>query len=207
MSILTQPALGASHSTAVIPTEPIFRLSVEQYHKMIRAGILTDDDPVELLEGLLVVKMSKNPPHRVVTGLIREALALLIANNWYVDSQEPVTTDDSEPEPDVVIVRGRRLDYLDRHPGPHEVGLVVEVAEATLARDRSIKKRVYARAGVSVYWLVNLVRKEIEVYTDPALDMDPPDYRQRQKYSRTAAIPVVLDGQEIGVIAVSDIIP
>lgn len=207
MSIITQPALAPDPSTIAIPTEPIFRLTVEQYHEMMRAGILTDGDPVELLEGLLVVKVTKNPPHHVVTHLIRQALERLIPSGWYVDSQEPFTTEDSEPEPDVSVVRGGILDYLQRHPRPHEVGLVVEVAEATLTRDRGTKKRVYARAGISMYWLVNLVRKEVEVYTDPVADADPPDYQQRQKYSRTGAIPVVLDGHEIGVVAVRDIIP
>jgi hypothetical protein len=71
---------------------------------MIRAGILTDDDPVELLEGWLVPKMPKNPPHRITTRLTREALVGILPTGWYVDTQEPITTADSEPEPDVVVV-------------------------------------------------------------------------------------------------------
>src|SRR5438105_9467158 len=111
----SRPSLNGR--TLAVPTEPIFRLSVDQYHAMIHAGILTDDDPVELLEGWLVAKMPKNPPHRAVTRLIRQVLERLVPAEWYVDSQEPITTDDSEPEPDVVVVRGETRHYLDRHPG------------------------------------------------------------------------------------------
>lgn len=120
-----------------MPKEPIWRLQVRQYYDMIDAGILTDDDPVELLEGWLVTKISKAPPHRIATQLTREALAQLAPPGWYVDDQEPITTTDSEPEPDVVIVRGDRRDYTERHPYADEVALVVEVADTTLQRDRN----------------------------------------------------------------------
>src|SRR6476469_4194244 len=89
-----------SHVGAAVPTEPIFRLTVAQYHEMIRRGILAADDPIELLEGWLITKMSKNPPHRIATKKLLRALERLIPSGWYVDSQEPITTIDSEPEPD-----------------------------------------------------------------------------------------------------------
>jgi len=207
MATTTLASLPTIESSTIIPTEPIGRLSVEHYHAMIQAGIVTDDDPIELLEGWLVVKMPKNPPHRVTTRLLRQALERLIPRGWYVDSQEPITTFDSEPEPDVTVVRGDTLDYLDRHPHPHEVGLVVEVADATLQRDRSTKKRVYARAGVAVYWLVNLVKQQIEVYTQPVQTGKQPDYRQHQIYHLTDRIPVILDEVEVGRIAVDEVLP
>jgi hypothetical protein len=131
-----------------IPSEPIWRLSVEQYHQMIQLGILTDDDPVELLEGWLVYKMPKNPPHRIATKLTRDALAQILPLGWYVDTQEPITLSDSEPEPDVVIVRGVTQDYFDRHPTDQDIALVAEVADSTLERDRTSRKRLYARAGI-----------------------------------------------------------
>ena len=92
------------------PPEPIWRLSVEQYHEMIDAGILDEDDPVELLEGWLIPKMPKNPPHSFTTDLTREALAGLLPTGWYVRGQEPITTEDSEPESDVAVIRGDRRD-------------------------------------------------------------------------------------------------
>ena len=69
---------------------------------------------------------------------------------WYVDAQEPITTSDSEPEPDVVIVRGDTRQYLNRHPGAQDLALVVEVADTSLQRDRTSKKRLYARVGIPV---------------------------------------------------------
>ena len=84
---------------AAVPPEPVWRFSVEQYHEMIRTAILTADDQVELLEGWLIHKMPKNPPHRIATKLIQQALDAVIPSGWYVDSQEPITLEDSEPEP------------------------------------------------------------------------------------------------------------
>jgi Uma2 family endonuclease len=132
---------GAIPPTAA-PADPIWRLSVEQYHGMIEAGILSADDPVELLDGWLFTKKPKKPPHRIATRLIRQALEGLVPESWYVDSQEPVTTPDSEPEPDVMVVRGDTRQYFDHHPGAADLALVVEVADATLERDRTLKKRL-----------------------------------------------------------------
>ena len=132
----------------VVPTEPIYRLSVDQYHALIEYGKLLEDDSIELLEGWLVPKMPKNPPHRLSTRRVRGKLEALIPPGWYVDSQEPITTLESEPEPDDVVVRGHPDDYANRHPGPHDLGLIVEVADASLKRDRTLKKRIYARANI-----------------------------------------------------------
>ena len=114
-------------SVAAIPNDLIFRLSIEQYHAIIQAGIFTDDDSVELLEGWLVFKMPKNPPHRVTTRLVRTALENILPAGWYVDSQEPITLSNSEPEPDLVVVRGETRQYLDRHPGAEDIALIIEV--------------------------------------------------------------------------------
>src|SRR6266404_3463044 len=106
MSVTMSSASAVGDQSIAVPTDVVWRFSVDQYHTMIRMGILTEDDPVELLEGWLIVKMSKSPKHRVATRLIRQALEHSVPPGWYVDSQEPLTTADSEPEPDVMIVRG-----------------------------------------------------------------------------------------------------
>ncbi|MCI0529796.1 MAG: Uma2 family endonuclease [Nitrospira sp.] len=206
MSVSTQlipPAMGRS---LVVPTDFIWRLSVSQYHEMIRAGILTEDDPVELLEGWLVTKMPKNPPHRLTTQLTREALARLLPIGWYVDAQEPITLEDSEPEPDLVIVRGDRRQYRDRHPGPQDVALVVEVADATLQRDRTLKKRTYALAGIPIYWIVNLPENQFEVYIDPSGPVEQSDYSQRQDYGLSDEVPLVIEGHEVGRLTVRELL-
>ncbi len=205
MSLDQQYAPRISTSLAV-PDSPIWRLSIAQYHQMVQSGILTDDDPVELLEGWLVTRMPKNPPHRLTTQLVREALAHLLPIGWYVDAQEPITTTDSEPEPDVVVVRGDRRDYRDRHPGPVDLALVVEVADSTLQRDRTTKQRLYAAAGIVVYWIVNLVDGQLEVYEGPTGPTEAPHYAQRTDYQRDATVPLILDGQTVGVIAVATVL-
>ena len=207
MTVLTATPPTKTGSIQPIIEEHLWRISVDHYHEMVNAGILTDDDPIELLEGLLVQKMSKNPPHRAVTLLLRRTLERLIELGWYIDSQEPITTLDSEPEPDVTIVRGDTLDYLDRHPGPEAIALVIEVADATLRRDRGIKKRLYARAGIPIYWIVNLNQLQIEVYSQPDQTAPVPDYRQQQVYQGVDQVPVILDGIEVGQLLVSDVLP
>lgn len=194
-------------SAAAVPSDPVWRLSVAQYHSMIEAGILNEDDPVELLEGLLIVKMPKNPALSAATRLIRRLLERAIPAGWYVDTQEPVTTAESEPEPDVMIVRGDAGQYLSRHPHPEDLALVVEIAGATLKRDREIKMRIYAAGGIPVYWLVNLGEKQIEVYTEPVKSADRSEYAHQQIYTLRDEIPVLIEGNEIARLMVRDILP
>ena len=158
---------------AVAPAETLeladlWRLSVDQYHELIRTGIIDEDAPVELLYGLLVQKMPKNPPHRVTTPEIRDRLAEKLPAGWFADSQEPITTEDSEPEPDVSVVRGQRRDYRRRHPQPSDVGMLIEVADASLRRDRTLKKSLYARVSIAVYWIVNLKERIGRGLTNPS---------------------------------------
>jgi len=197
----------SSEATAAIPTEPVYRLSVAQYHEMIKSGVLTPDSPVELLEGWLIEKMSKNPPHRITTKKLLRALEKVVPSGWYADSQEPITTIDSEPEPDAMVARGDTVDYRDRHPGPNEIALVAEVSDASLARDRAIKKRVYARAGIATYWIVNLTDRRFEVYTEPTGPADRPEYRTRRDIAESESVALILDGREVARIAVRDVLP
>jgi Uma2 family endonuclease len=190
-----------------VPEGPIWRFTVEQYHEMIRTGILTEDAAVELLEGWLVKKMPKNPRHRAATRLVQKALERITPAGWYVDTQEPITLSGSEPEPDAAIIRGETNNYLDRHPGPQDVALVVEVADTTLDRDRGSKKRVYAAAGIPTYWIVNLIDDCLEVYAEPAGSADPPDYRHRQVCAMDSQAILVIAGQAVGHLAVRDILP
>lgn len=185
-----------------VPNDPIWRLTVKQYHQMIEDGILTADDPVELLEGLLVTKMSKKPQHSLATQLLSDAFAPLMPTGWFVNSQEPITTADSEPEPDIAVIRGNRRDYRQQHPKPDMVALVVEVADATLQRDRTLKLRLYANAGIPVYWILNLPDRQLEVYSQP----NAADYQKQLIYKATDSAPVIIDGQEVGKLVVGELI-
>jgi len=190
-----------------IPDVPIWRLSVAQYHQMIEAGIFTDDDPVELLEGWLVTKMTKNPPHILSTLLTSKALAEILPSGWFISSQEPFTTLNSEPEPDVMVVRGTERDYSQRHPQANEVGLVVEVANSSLQRDRTLKLRIYVAAGIPTYWILNLQERQLEVYTEPSGKGAAAIYAARRDYTASESIPVMLNGEAIGQINLSDLLP
>jgi Uma2 family endonuclease len=200
-------------SSAAIPLppdpspEPVFRLSVRQYHAMIDAGVLTDDDPVELLEGILVFKMPKKPGHRIALAKLQRILPPLLPTTMALQVQEPITLSDGEPEPDAAVIDGRPEDYADRHPGVSDVRLVVEVADTTLARDRGIKLRGYARAGLPVYWIVNLVERTLEVYTEPDGDASPPAYRQTRVFRPGDSAPLELSAQAVGTVAVGELMP
>jgi Uma2 family endonuclease len=187
--------------------EPLWRLRVDQYHAMIRTGILADDDPVELLEGLLVRTMPKGPSHRRTRRMLLKALGPIMPPGWVVDSQDPITTTDSEPEPDVLVFRTSPDDYEGGHPGPQDIAIVIEIADTTLRRDRRLKKRLYARAAIREYWIVNLIDRQVEVYTDPTGPADEPDFRNRQDYAATDAVPVVVDGHAVGRLTVADVLP
>lgn len=186
---------------------PVYRLSVDQYHQMIDTAILTEDDSVELLEGWLIYKMPKKPPHRVATKLTRNALEELVSSGYYVDSQEPITLATSEPEPDVVVVRGNTRDYADHHPTGEDVAMVVEISDSTLERDRTLKKQIYAQAGIAVYWIVNLAEKSIEVYTAPVASTESATYQGQQVFQLDAQIPVVIDKQQWGQLEVKNLLP
>lgn len=199
--------VASSPLPPAFPPEPIARLTVEQYHGLIAAGLITDEEAVELLEGWLVPKMPKNPPHNLSTGLVCDALQALLTPGWHIDCQGSITTAESEPEPDVGVVRGLRRDFANRHPEARDLGMVIEVSDTTLARDRGIKKRIFARAGVPVYWIVNLIDRQVEVYTDPTGPGNDPDYRVQQILKAGDSIAVVLDGVELGRVEVSQLLP
>jgi Uma2 family endonuclease len=199
---------GVAVTSLIDPSpEPLFRLSIRQYHAMIEAGVLTDDDPVELIEGILVYKVPKKPRHRVALAKLQRALAPLLPAHLSLQAQEPITLADGEPEPDATVFRGKPEDYADRHPGSEDVLLVVEVADTTLARDRGIKLRSYARANLPIYWIVDLVGETVEVYTGPDAQAAPPTYRQARVYDRNASVPLELDGRLVASIPVASILP
>ena len=210
MPVLT--STPPSPPTTVAPSAasdeaPFYRLSVEQYHDMIRNGTIRSGTAVELLEGVLFRIMGRNPPHRMSTYRTTKALERVVPAGWYVDRQEPMTTDDSEPEPDVYVARGDTSDYADRHPGPADCTLVVEVADSSLPQDRGPKRRLYARAGVPAYWIVVLPGRWLEVYTDPSGPTSNPSYNGVKRYADGERAPVVIDGREVGTVAVADLLP
>jgi hypothetical protein len=183
------------------------RLTLEQYHRMGETGILTPDDRVELLDGMLVTKPMKKSPHVASSQKVRRALDGLPSGTWFVNVQDPITLDDSEPEPDVSLILGPETDYDARHPRPGEIALVVEVSETSLSRDRDWKKRIYARNALPVYWIVNLVDGVLEVYTDPSGPVLTPDYGTARFLNPGDTVDVVVAGTVVGTVPVADLFP
>lgn len=202
-------AVSQSPSPAAVYTgEALFPLSVAQYHEMIRNGTLSEADPVELLEGILLYKMPKKPPHAAINTAVKEAIAPLLSAEFHFRSQDPITLADGEPEPDGAVVRGKSRDFMSRHPEPGETPLIIEVADTSLERDRGIKLRGYARSGIAEYWIVNLVDRIVEVYTDPDAEASGgPIYRKRAIYSSGDAVPLVIDGTRLGDVPASAVLP
>ncbi|HEV2971083.1 MAG TPA: Uma2 family endonuclease [Pirellulales bacterium] len=207
MSTLEQAPPASNTIPPPTPLAP-HRFSVEQYHRMIEAGILTTSDRVQLLEGVILEMTPVGIPHMyAVRGMMRAILRLL-PNGWDVAVQQPVRLVASEPEPDLSVVRGSYLDYHDHHPGPGEIGLVIEVAESALGLDRGAKARVYAAAGVPEYWIVNLIDRQVEIHRDPRTgESGEPAYQTGEIVPTTGVLKLVLDGRLLGEISVASILP
>jgi Putative restriction endonuclease len=207
MSTITQPTpVVPSISSPPSPvsdlidaSEKLYRLSVEEYE---RIGEFLDDARVELIDGLLVAKMTQKPPHVVGCELTREVIAITVPTGWHLREAKPVRLARSEPEPDFSLVRGKARDYVNRHPGPADIALVVEVADSSLAKDRR-RTGIYGPGGIPIYWIVNLVDRRVEVYGNPG----PDGYASQVVYAVGMDVPLVIDGVTVGRIAVADMLP
>jgi Uma2 family endonuclease len=200
MAVITSPPNRDTTSTA-----GLFQFTVDRYERMAEAGILTDDDRVELINGHVVAKMTKGQPHTASLIETRDSLLPIIPPGWHLQTEAAIRIPDfDEPEPDLAVVRGKPRDYvaLNRPPEASEVSLVVEIAESSLLRDRTEKCAAYALGRIPVYWLVNLVDERVEVFTDPG----PAGYRSRREYVRGEIIPVLVNGTEVGRVAVADVL-
>ncbi len=184
----------------------IARFTVGRYQKMIDSGAITSEDKVELLENYVVLKIPRNPPHDGTIDLIKAAFASL-PTGWLLRVQQAVALADSQPEPDFAIVRGTPRSYLARHPLATDVALLIEVANSSLLRDQRDKTRIYARAGVPAYWIVNLVDRRIEAHSQPSGPTDDPEYRTVRNFVADETIPVVLDQVEVARVMVADLLP
>jgi Putative restriction endonuclease len=183
------------------------RFSVAEYHKLIQMGMLTPDENLELIEGYLVHKMSRKPPHSTSYSRTRKKIEAILPTGWELRLQDAITLSSSEPEPDIALARGSDADYETRHPGPPDLALVVEISDSSLEADQSDKQRIYARDGVVRYWIVNLPDRRVEVYTDPQPAADPPCYATRTDFASGTSVPLVLDGTTVGMIVVDEILP
>ncbi|MGA7502224.1 MAG: Uma2 family endonuclease [Isosphaeraceae bacterium] len=215
MSTITQRESDQREATAKTETQrrPPYRLSVAKYEAMVASGAFTKADRFELIEGTLLEKMTKGGKHSASSERSWRAIHLLLPPGWHVRIEKPVRIPqrDSEPEPDVSVARGGIDDYEDRHPGPEDVALVVEVAESTLADDRAMAV-TYGGGGIPVYWIVNVAGRQLEVYAHPS-----PSGAQGARIGgaypaptilgETESVELIIEGQVVGMIAVAKLLP
>jgi Uma2 family endonuclease len=184
----------------------LYRFTVGQYDQMVEDGTISEDDRVELIEGLLVRKMGKKRPHVQAGKKGLQALARVAPPGWHVAKEDPIVASDwSKPEPDLALVRGEVEDYSHRDVTAADIALVIEISAATLVDDRTAMARVYATSGIAYYWIVNLVDFQVEVYSDP--DPAQGQYGNRADYLPGQQVPVIVDGREVGTIAVAELLP
>ncbi len=177
-----------------------------EYERLVDLGMF-QGEPIELIGGQLVVAEPQGAYHASAISAVDYALRALLPPGWMVRIQAPVSLDDeSEPEPDLVVVPGLPADYRRSHPACPV--LAVEVADSSLDFDRQHKGSLYARAGIQDYWIVNLVDRVLEVYRDPGPDPSAPHgWRYRSVATLTPPAVVVPLAFTSSQIAVADLLP
>lgn len=167
---------------------------------LMEAGLL-ERTGWELIEGEIVAKMSQGRRHIFVCTRLFTLLGMIFGFDFLQSQSSLPINDDNEPEPDVAVLTQTLANYLEVEPGPEDARLLVEVSDSTLRADQTVKMRLYARAGVPEYWIVNIQERVLEVYRQPA----PQGYMEKM---------VVPEGQQVaplaaesGLIAVADLLP
>jgi Uma2 family endonuclease len=155
--------------------------TVEDYHRMAQAGILSEDDRVELIDGEILKMTPIGSRHATCVRRLNRLFSMAAGARVIVDVQNPIRLGEhSEPQPDLALLRPRPDFYGSSHPGPQDVLLVVEVAETSATYDREVKLPLYARAGIPEVWLIDLSEEGIEIHRHPL----PRGYQQVQHLRR-----------------------
>lgn len=161
------------------------RFTIAEYHRLDEIGFLQTgdrEDRTELIRGEIVFMAAKGTKHTVCCSNVNRELNKLVGDRAIVRCQDPILLPpDGQPEPDFAIVRDRPDQYLDGHPLPEDILLVIEIADSSLIYDRDIKGAMYAEAGISDYWLFNLSDHRLEAYSEPYCDAQGKgNYTQRR---------------------------
>lgn len=161
------------------------RFTRDDYHGMAAAGILALDARVELLDGEIVEMSLIGPRHSAIVRLLNAFFSAKVASRAIVDIQNPIALDpESEPQPDLIILKPRADFYRDAHPQPSDVLLLIEVAESSLQKDRGEKLRLYAQAGIAEYWIIDVDQERLIVHRHPKGD----EFTLVQQHDRSAGV-------------------
>ena len=147
-------------------TVTTYKWSLEQWHKLVETGVLAGQN-VEFIEGEIIEMSPEGIPHSFSNQSIGNYLQQLLSKIAIVLERYPITLDNSEPQPDIAIVRTPREIYRTHHPHPEDIYLLIEISNSTLKFDREVKATIYARNKIKEYWIVDLVDKKVIVHTSP----------------------------------------
>ena len=204
----TQSETIPARSETNAPALATYRLTVTQFEAMIGAGVFPEGLHVELLDGILVEKMTRYQPHTLTVGQLGDLLRRLVPAGWFVSEEKPLTLGRFwRPEPDIAIVRGRWSDYPRKPPGASDLALAAEVSDTSYAKDRGPKWRRYAATRIPVYWLIDVNGRRAEVFSEPSGRGRSASYRAVGTFGGDDEVPVVIDGREVGRVALRDVLP
>lgn len=172
----------------------IAKWSLDDYHRMIEAGIL-DDRKVELLAGEIVEMTPESPFHRVYGEGLAHYLRTRLKDRAWVSEARPITLANSEPEPDIAVVRLPWFQYSQHHPYSEDILLLIEISDSTLSKDLNEKKQLYAQAGILEYWVVDVKAKKVIVFQQS----DGNNYRIQLEYTTGKITPLSFPDVEIPV--------
>ena len=169
------------------------RFTVTDFQTMIETGILEEGSPYELLNGEIVHMAAIGRKHAAKVDRISTFLNRKITDAIIVRVQNPIELGTfSQPEPDLAVLRWKDDFYESGHPGAQDIYLLIEVADTTLERDRTVKLPLYAEAGIAEVWIVNLKDNQIEVYRDPLTDADQSTYQSIQTFINGEILTIAL---------------
>ncbi len=169
------------------------KFTVEQYHKMLESGILTEDDRVELIRGEVIEMSPIGTKHAACVNRLINLLVQLLGKRVIVAAQNPIRlNDNSQPQPDVALLKPRDDFYVTAHPQPQDIFLLIEVADSTIEYDQEQKIPLYAEANIIEVWLVDINEQIVEVYQQPTAA----GYQHIQKFA---------SGQTLSILGLSDV--
>ena len=203
-TLASMPAIPTQPAGPIRIPWPLYRMSLEQYESLIATGFFGKQDDVHLINGYVVNRMAESPEHGAVCDAIRIAIGAILLAGWYprVQNGLKIPSQVSIPRPDLAIVRGDWRDYLKRYPDAADAALVVEVSISSLDEDRAMAE-IYGKAGIPVYWIVNVDDGQVEVYSNPG----PSGYQSHEVLAPGHVLRVLINGVEVGEIPVADILP
>lgn len=172
----------------------LVKWSVDDYHLMIESGIFKNRS-VELIEGEIVEVSPESPLHRFTNDSIAEYLRELLKGKAKVFEAHSITLNNSEPEPDISIVRLPNINYLNHHPYPEDIYWLIEISITTLEDDLNRKKKIYANAGINEYWIVDLKNTELIVFREASDN----EYKTKSTLNKGTINPIVFPDISIDV--------